>query len=127
MKKVKIESPIEARGIRVVPGWTARVPLILKVDEETMRVYGRFFQGRGKSPAEADAEVLRMCHGVFEAFWIVKLRLAMARWARLYEERFGDLEGFDPERMQGTFCPGDNWGKRGKPFVNPIFEEMRHG
>ncbi len=55
--------------------------------------------------------------------------MMVGRAARDYEERFGSLDGFDPEKVQGAFIPGGDrfWrkGEKSNVLLNTIFEDMR--
>lgn len=124
MKHLPITSSIDARGIHIPAGWEARVPQVTP-DAETIRAYASYFQRQGLRPAEAEQAVHEMVQEVFEGGWMMKLRLSLARWAEIYENRFGTMEGFRPEVMQQAFVPGENTGRAGKAYVNSMLREMR--
>jgi len=48
-----------------------------------------------------------------------------AYWAKKYWKRYGDLDGFDPELVQGGYVPFIRYGRKGQPFMNSMLGEMR--
>lgn len=112
-------------GEHVIPGgWKAWVPEVV-VREEDLQHWARYYQFDGYPPHQARAMAERAIIRKHEAGWIRDLRRSLVRWAQIYLKRFGDLQGFDPERMQQAYYPGENTGRRGKAFVNQLMREMR--
>jgi hypothetical protein len=124
MKQIQV-TDISTHGLTVPGGWYAHVPEILKVDDAYLAAFTPWFLRRGYNPGHAQDECLRRVQAMFEGQWIYALRKAIGRWAREYEKRFGDLEGFDPEYMSSAFVPAQQFGRAGNPAIGAMFAEMR--
>lgn len=134
MKKIKMKTLFTTFGtktLRIPGGWKANIPYATSFDDKTMLSYGRFFQSQGCSSREATQEVLERMNNVFERAWIRYLGLSIRRWARKYAtnwpgkiQRDGTLKGFDPEKLQNTYIPDTNVGRRGKLGANAALVEM---
>jgi hypothetical protein len=119
------------KKIVIEGGWEARIPEVTAVDPQTQLAYGRFLQSAGMSPLEAQDEVVRRMSNVFMSAWLRALTRNMRYWASKYARRFplninddGTLRGFNPERLQNTYIPEVNSGKRGSTFANKMFKEF---
>ena len=123
MKKVPMDE-IETKGLRIEGGWEAWVPEVTP-DEDAIQTYSRYFQGLGRPPGAARKEALETVQKTFDSAFLRGLRLSVARWARLYHEKFGNLDGFDPSFMQGAYVPFDNTGRRGKVFAQEMLWTMK--
>lgn len=128
---VTVEVGRTRRGrLTVPPGWTATVPTIHVARDdarfqEMMRTLTRF----GASPIKAEEIAREGCQRLFTGSWTTKLKMYVGRAAEVYVESFGDLEGFDPEVVQGLFLPHADVlafkGRRGDFVLRDAFRRMR--
>lgn len=124
----KVQQSSIQRGDLIVPaGWIARIPSIKLAKEEEHAMYLSYLQKQGYGPSMAAGILRRRMQDVFNRGWLVPLRDMIADRAQEYVEMHGDLEGFDPERLQRAYFPGDRPGRAGKPGVRRMLHEMREG
>lgn len=81
----------------------------------------------GATPDVAERVALDSVRALFRGGWVTKLKLFVGRAATLYVESYGDLEGFDPERVGAIFLPNadDLFGQRVNTRMRNLFSEMR--
>lgn len=126
-----ITTSARGKDILVPGGWSALVPQVQSVDEETRVAYTQYFQRNGLPPAAAERRAIATVQSALEQGFVRGLRHSIARYARIYAKRFsslhqedGTLLGFSPGKMQGAFVPNENTGRRGKQFVDGLLGEM---
>ncbi len=144
MKRVKmkdIECPHPGKGmykIRVPGGWHAHIPRATPTPD-TYATYSRYYRSLGASEVNARKLVDDMIQGLLEADYIHKLQMAIKYQAQRYAEAYPDLHkliqpsfghkrtillGFDPEKAQENFVPGDRFGRAGKSWLKDSLREM---
>lgn len=81
----------------------------------------------GASSLKAEEVALAACADLFVGSWTSKLKMFIGRNAGIYVESFGDLDGFDPARLEGFFIPGadDLFGQRRSFLVREEMGRMR--
>lgn len=144
MKRVKM-SDIEAvhplkgfHRILVRGGWHAHIPRATPT-VDTYATYSQYYRSLGASEANARKLVEQMIDQLVTADYVHKLQMAIKRQAQAYAEAYPDLHrlvqpkfghkrtllvGFDPEKAQQNFVPGDRFGRAGKSWMKDSLREM---
>lgn len=122
---LKVEMPESRAGGLVVPGgWTAKIPEIT-LEPKALNAYVSYVMRRKSAPMAEAAEIVRLAHqDRYNYGYISSLRAAVRYRAEQYLKRYGSLDGFDPELMMRLWMPGENVGRRGKPFALTLMAEM---
>ena len=93
--------------VEVPGGWEVRIPTpLFKRDDPRLLELVLFYQRLGAAPAKAEELAVTSCVELFEGSWQTKLKMVVGRAAKKYVKMHGDLEGFDPARVQKHFVPG---------------------
>ena len=125
--------------ILLIPGgWQALVPQVM---EDSLEVFTKawseylYNSKMCKSQFEARKRAKKMIQNVFNYAWSILLSQAIFYWAKEYAKRYPErltpteekdifvLEGFNAEKMQYAFVPGQKPG-RGLKFVDEMLREM---
>lgn len=120
-------SVTRSRGL-VIPEWTASVPVVSvsRKDERFVTLTGALIR-LGAPSARAEEIAIEGIQEVFNGGWISKLKMFTARNAHDYIQAYGDLGGFDPERLEHAYVPGAfSVGYHRNPMIREAFKEMRH-
>lgn len=126
----EIEVSRTKRGKIVVEGgWIATVPSI-SVSREDPRfrlLVNDLMRAGAGSALVAERVATESVRALFRGGWVTKLKFFVGRAAELYSESYGDLEGFDPERVEKLFLPNadDLFGQRENTRLRNLFTEMR--
>lgn len=133
-----IDAPNPTRkGTRIFieGGWRALVPHF-EVDLETVSMWARYYELKGESAVQARLSAKTTAQRIGEGGFLHLLRMAIARRAQLYAKLFPVLQepngmhrrvrlvGFDPERIQRTFVPGEGATKEVKGAIESELREM---
>jgi len=124
---ITIEAPpIRRQGLFIPGGWQARIPGVTFYPGDLAPLYAHF-QKRGHNFAVATQQA----EGALEAIWIRAyldgMREAITNAALRYDAIYPELElaGFDPEKVQAAYVPGDKFtGRRGKVGLKKLLVEM---
>lgn len=115
---------IQAGKLTIPGGWIAKVPEI-GLEAKALTAYTSYVMKRESVMAEdAKAIVLDRHQGLYVYGFLTSLRAAVRYRARQYHKKYGTLDGFDPELMIRLWMPGENVGRRGKPFAITLMAEM---
>lgn len=123
MRRVEVRW-IRSHGVRIAGGWHALVP-DASIDASFLKEMALRFQRLGAPVAVAEARARAAMQRMFEGHYVTHLRMFTARKAREYVDRYGDLRGFDPERLQAGFIPRDFHGGGRSLFLERLMQEMR--
>lgn len=114
------------RGLKIPGGWNANVPAIsFSVSDSRFSEVVGFYRRHG-ARERSERMALDACRSLFVGSWRTKLKLFTGGWAEKYVESFGDLDGFDPEKLQRFFVPGRTlWLNRGNFEIRRELGRMR--
>ena len=125
MKTRKAKDIRRKKGnIRIPGGWTIKIPSIEMKEGEKDAYVKYLSKSHGTPPQLAERKIQASMQKVFDRGWMIGLREMLVDRAAEYRSIFGDLEGFDPERLQGAYVPGENTGRAGKPVVRRLLVQM---
>lgn len=127
MRRLEV-SDTTFHGTFVEGGWKTTVPTIsvARSDERFQDIVASL-RRVGATPAKAEEVAIESVQGLFDGAWIGLIKKFVGRAAKLYEESYGDLGGFDPEEIEGLFLPArdDLFGQRKNHEVRTKFTSMR--
>lgn len=114
------DPPLTIKG-----GWMIKVPEV-EMREAEQEAYVKYLnKAHGMSPITASKVVSEATQRAFTTAFKQKLRDMLFTRADEYVAMYGDLRGFDPERLQAAYVPGENTGRAGKPVVRRLLQLMR--
>ena len=100
----------------------------IRDDDKALGGYSRGYQAFGARPLQAldlaKKAAIRLCEKKFENM----IRASVGYYAKMYLESFGDLRGFDAERVAQAYIPYDKlmfMSGGEKPGMRRLFTEMR--
>ena len=116
---------INRKGIHVPGGWLAKLPSPQWHDSE-LEPFIRYYAGKGQHEGVAHKRVVEAWEALWVYAWSFGLMQAITRMARRYAKMHPDLgmRGYDPEKAQVGYVPGDWTGSRGKPAVTEMLRQM---
>ncbi len=116
---------LRRRGVVVPGGWIAKIPSIRGYDAEEA-AHVRYYRGKGLHEGAALDHVRTSWEAIWVHGYLQALGQAVADMAKKYKKIHPDLglRGFDPEKAQAGYVPGDNTGVRGKPAVTELLRRM---
>ena len=128
MKQVVIPELRTEAGYIIPGGWKAWVPEFF-VDATYMQA---LTQALAPYHPEPEKEARRRMQDMGEVGFVSRLKDFIRRHADRYAKRFPHtrrpdrtLAGFDPERLQTRFIPGErSWGNNPKPYITKALTEM---
>jgi len=128
MKTITIKKAFTFEGTVIAKGWKLDVPEFeIPLSDLVLMRFARGYQKYGASPAKGLEIALQASIRVCEVAWIRLLKASVGYWAKEYEERFGDLLGYDATKIGREFIPYDPiaWGRKGKAGMKMMLAEMR--
>lgn len=121
--KIKAK-PLRRKGKPKVPGgWYIELPSFLDdLDRTELSFLTERFVRLGAPPMVAEEKARAAVQLLFNSAWEERLMKFIGRAADKWLERFGSLEGFNPEEIQKAFVPGGHtlWRGRGNILLRSM-------
>lgn len=114
----------DGEALLIEGGWTLQV-VEIGAERSDRALLVRRYQRQGWRPWKAKELADEALQEVYTAGYVRRIRAFLRRLAKEYASRYGDLRGFEPERLQDLFLPAENYGRRGNPEATERMVKMR--
>lgn len=111
------------RGTLLRGGWTTEVPnATFAMSDPRLQDLLTVLKRYGASHAVAEREVATRMQHFWTSAWRERIMKNVARWASVYEEERGTLDGFDAALVARLWIPGKRAGK--PPHASAMMKEL---